>query len=148
MSEGTDFHRTGIAREEQHAGWSLFGCARTGHATYTPGEPGQRDRLMATTAGGTAWRHLRCGAFVTGGPDGSGPAAAPPLLRRGKERRGELLLRSCALTAACTPSRLGQHGPPHVPSPVPGRVPGGHAHHDRRLLVVNDGQLFSRRVTV
>jgi len=31
---------------------------------------------MAPAAGGTAWRCLRCGAFVTGGPHGSGPAAA------------------------------------------------------------------------
>jgi hypothetical protein len=58
--------------------------------TYAPDEPGLPDRLMAPTAGGTAWRHLRCGAFVTGGPHGSGPAVAAPLLRRGKELRGEL----------------------------------------------------------
>ena len=48
---------------------------------------------MARTAGGTAWRHLRCGAFVTGGPHGSGQAVAAPLLRRGKELGGGL---SCA----------------------------------------------------
>ena len=77
--------------------WSLFGCARTGHVTYTPDEPDLRDRLMAPTAGGTAWRCLRCGAFVTGGPHGSGPAAAAPLLRRGKELRGELILRVFAV---------------------------------------------------
>ena len=60
--------------------WSLLGCARTGHVTYAPDEPDLRDRLMAPTAGGTAWRCLRCGAFVTGGPHGSGPAAAAPLV--------------------------------------------------------------------
>ncbi len=73
--------------------WSLFGCARRGHVTYAPDEPELRDRLMASTAGGTAWRCLRCGAFVTGGQHGSGPAAAAPLLRRGKELRSELILR-------------------------------------------------------
>jgi hypothetical protein len=82
--------------------WSLFGCARTGHVTYAPDEPGLRDRLMAPAAGGTAWRCLRCGAFVTGGQHGrvrhgSGPAAAAPLLRRGRELRSELILRAFAV---------------------------------------------------
>ena len=103
---------------------------------------------MARTAGGTAWRCLRCGAFMTAGPHSSRPAAAAPLLRRGKELRGELLLRTCAPIAACTPSRPGRRGPPLVRSPVPGRVLGGHEHHDRRrLLAVDDGQLFSPRAT-
>ena len=65
--------------------WSLFGCARTGHVTYAPDEPELRDRLTAPTAGGPVWRCLRCGAFVTGEPHGRGPAAAAPLLRRGRE---------------------------------------------------------------
>jgi uncharacterized membrane protein (DUF2068 family) len=52
---------------------------------------------MAATAGGTAWRCLRCGAFVTGGQHGSGPAAAAPLVRRGKELRSELILRVFAV---------------------------------------------------
>ena len=50
--------------------WSLFGCARKGHVTYAPDEPELRDRLMAPTAGGTAWRCLRCGTFVTHGQHG------------------------------------------------------------------------------
>ena len=74
--------------------WSLSGCARTGHVTYAPDEPGLRDRLIAPAAGGTAWRCLRSGAFVTGGPHGRGPAAAAPLLRRGRELRSELILRA------------------------------------------------------
>jgi uncharacterized membrane protein (DUF2068 family) len=92
--------------------WSLFGCARKGHVTYAPDEPDLRDRLMAPTAGGTAWRCLRCGTFVTHaqhgtgqhgkgqhgkGQHGSGPAAAAPLLRRGRELRGELILRVFAV---------------------------------------------------
>jgi len=52
---------------------------------------------MAPTAGGTAWRCLRCGAFVTGGQHGSGPATAAPLVRRGKELRSELILRVFAV---------------------------------------------------
>jgi uncharacterized membrane protein (DUF2068 family) len=83
---------TQIAREEQHVDWNLVVCARKGHLTYAPDEPGLRDRLMAATAGGTAWRCLRCGAFVTGGQHGGGPAAAAPLVRRGKELRGELII--------------------------------------------------------
>jgi uncharacterized membrane protein (DUF2068 family) len=77
--------------------WSLFGCARQGHVTYAPDEPELRNRLMAPTAGGTAWRCLRCGAFVTGGEHGSGPAAAAPLVRRGRELRSELILRVFAV---------------------------------------------------
>jgi hypothetical protein len=77
--------------------WNLFGCARRGHVTYAPDEPELRDRLMVPTAGGTAWRCLRCGAFVTGGLHGVGPAAAAPLIRRGKELRSGLILRVFAV---------------------------------------------------
>ena len=81
--------------------WSLFGCARKGHVTYAPDEPDLRDRLAAPTAGGTAWRCLRCGTFVTDGQHrtqhGRGPAAAAPLLRRGRELRDELILRVFAV---------------------------------------------------
>jgi uncharacterized membrane protein (DUF2068 family) len=77
--------------------WSLFGCARKGHLSYAPDEPELRNRLMAPTAGGTAWRCLRCGDFVTRGEHGSGPAAAAPLIRRGKELRSELILRVFAV---------------------------------------------------
>ena len=107
--------------------WSLFGCARKGHVTYAPDEPDLRDRLMAPTTDGTAWRCLRCGTFVTPGQPrqgqprksrpgkgqhgkgqhgkgrpgtvqhGSGPAAAAPLLRRGRELRDEVILRVFAV---------------------------------------------------
>jgi uncharacterized membrane protein (DUF2068 family) len=76
---------------------NLVGCARKGHVTYAPDEPELRDRLMAPAAAGTAWRCLRCGAFVTGEPHGSGPAAAAPLIRRGAELRSELILRVFAV---------------------------------------------------
>ena len=81
----------------QEVDWSLFGCARKGHVSYAPDEPELRDRLMAPTADGTAWRCLRCGAFVTDGQHGSGPAAAAPLIRRGKELRSALILRVFAV---------------------------------------------------
>ena len=81
----------------QDVDWSLFGCARKGHVSYAPDEPELRDRLMAPTVGGTAWRCLRCGAFVTDGQHGSGPAAAAPLIRRGKELRSALILRVFAV---------------------------------------------------
>jgi uncharacterized membrane protein (DUF2068 family) len=77
--------------------WNLFGCSRKGHVTYAPDEPELRDRLKAQTAGGPAWRCLRCGAFVTEGRHGSGPAADAPLIRRGKELRSELILRVFAV---------------------------------------------------
>jgi len=77
--------------------WNLVGCARKGHVTYAPDEPVLRDRLRAPAAGGTAWRCLRCGAFVTAGPHGGGPAAAAPLIRRGAELRSELILRVFAV---------------------------------------------------
>lgn len=34
--------------------WNLFGCARRGHVTHAPDELALRDRLMASTAAGTA----------------------------------------------------------------------------------------------
>jgi uncharacterized membrane protein (DUF2068 family) len=77
--------------------WSLFGCARKGHVTYAPDEPELRERLTAPTAGGQAWRCLRCGAFVTESEHGAGPADAAPLVRRGKELRSDLILRVFAV---------------------------------------------------
>jgi uncharacterized membrane protein (DUF2068 family) len=77
--------------------WSLFACARKGHVTYRPDEPDLRERLTATTAGGAALRCLRCGAFVTEGRHGSGPAAGAPLVLRGRELRSALILRVFAV---------------------------------------------------
>jgi uncharacterized membrane protein (DUF2068 family) len=83
--------------QEEQMDWNLVGCARKGHVTYAPNEPELRDRLMAPAVAGTAWRCLRCCAFVTSGPHGGGPAAAAPLIRRGKELRSELILRVFAV---------------------------------------------------
>jgi uncharacterized membrane protein (DUF2068 family) len=77
--------------------WSLLGCGRYGHITFAPVEPELRARLHAQLADGEAWRCLRCGAFVPGSPDLSGPAANAPVVPRGKEVRSKLILRLFAL---------------------------------------------------
>ena len=97
---GTDAFRASVrcsAGYSRQMDWSLFGCARKGHVTYAPSEPELRERLMAPTPAGQAWRCLRCGAYATDGQHGSGPAAEAPLVRRGKELRSELLLRIFAV---------------------------------------------------
>ena len=91
---GAERGRAGYSRDVD---WSLYGCARKGHVTYAPDEPALRERLMAPTADGTAWRCLRCGAFVTDGQHGGGPAAAAPQVRRGTEIRSQLILRVFAV---------------------------------------------------
>jgi uncharacterized membrane protein (DUF2068 family) len=77
--------------------WSLLSCGRGGHVTYAPGEPALRGRLTAQTPSGEAWRCLRCGTFVIGPPGRSGPAAAAPQVRRGKEVRSAFILRIFAI---------------------------------------------------
>jgi uncharacterized membrane protein (DUF2068 family) len=77
--------------------WSLFGCGRAGHVTFAPVEPELRARLRAQLADGEAWCCLRCGAFVPGPPDESGPAASAPVVPRGREVRSKLILRLFAL---------------------------------------------------
>ena len=77
--------------------WSLLGCGRSGHATYAPAEAELRPLLSAPTPAGTAWRCLRCGTFVPGEPAGSGPAAAAPDVRRGKDLRSAVILRLFAI---------------------------------------------------
>jgi uncharacterized membrane protein (DUF2068 family) len=77
--------------------WSLLGCGARGHVTYAPEEPGLGDRLSTAAAGGTAWRCLRCGAFVIGPPSASGPAAGAPRVRRGRELRSAFILRLFAI---------------------------------------------------
>jgi uncharacterized membrane protein (DUF2068 family) len=77
--------------------WSLFGCGRSGHVTFAPVEPELQARLHARLADGEAWCCLRCGAFVPGPPDLSGPAANAPVVARGKEVRSKLILRLFAV---------------------------------------------------
>ena len=78
--------------------WSLLSCGRSGHVTYAPAEADVRHQLSAQTAeSGEAWRCLRCGTFVAGEPQLSGPAAEAPAVRRGKEIRSAVILRVFAI---------------------------------------------------
>ncbi|HTW03817.1 MAG TPA: DUF2127 domain-containing protein [Streptosporangiaceae bacterium] len=78
--------------------WSLLACGQSGHVTYAPAEPAVRRRLAARAdSGGEAWRCLRCGAFIGGEPQGSGPAAEAPVVRRDKEVRSAIILRVFAV---------------------------------------------------
>ena len=56
-----------------------------------------RERLSAQAASGEAWRCLRCGTFVPGEAEASGPAARPRPVRRGKEVRSAVILRVFAI---------------------------------------------------
>lgn len=76
--------------------WNLRSCARHGHATYRPDEGDLADRLHTETAVGEAWRCLRCGDFVLGAPNGSGPADHAPLVLRGRALRDAFVLRLLA----------------------------------------------------
>ena len=77
--------------------WNLRTCARKGHVTYAPDEPPLRAKLEASTPLGEAWRCLRCGTYVLGEPDGSGPADHAPVLLRGKALRSAFILRALAI---------------------------------------------------
>ena len=77
--------------------WSLLDCGRRGHVTYAPAETDLRAQLSALTPEGQAWRCLRCGTFVPGPADGSGPADKAPAPLRGKEIRSAIVLRIFAV---------------------------------------------------
>ena len=77
--------------------WNSRSCGLNGHATYAPSEPALAARLQATTPSGHAWRCLRCGTYVLGEPQGSGPADGAPIVLRGKALRDTFILRFLAL---------------------------------------------------
>ncbi len=85
------------ARKLRRMDWSLLACGLRGHVTYAPDEPAIRTPLTTRALTGEAWRCLRCGTFVPGAPAASGPAAAAPRVRRGKELRSALILRLFAV---------------------------------------------------
>ena len=80
--------------------WSLRACSRRGHETYAPDEPELRERLHVPTPAGEAWRCLRCGDFVIGPPERSGPADEAPIVLRGRALRDATILRLLALERA------------------------------------------------
>jgi uncharacterized membrane protein (DUF2068 family) len=77
--------------------WDLRACARRGHETYEPDEPGLRARLHVPTPSGESWRCLRCGLFVLGEARRSGPADEAPILLRGPALRDAFILRVLAV---------------------------------------------------
>lgn len=77
--------------------WSSRSCGLHGHATYAPTEPSLAARLQTTTPSGHAWRCLRCGAYVLGPPQGSGPAVDAPIVLRGRALRDTFVLRILAV---------------------------------------------------
>jgi uncharacterized membrane protein (DUF2068 family) len=77
--------------------WNSRSCGLNGHATYAPTEPALAAGLQATTPSGHAWRCLRCGTYVVGAPQGSGPADGAPIVLRGKALRDTFILRILAL---------------------------------------------------
>ncbi len=76
--------------------WELRSCGRQGHETWKPAEEDLAERLRVATVDGDAWRCLRCGTFVIGEPNGSGPAEDAPLVLRGKALRDAFILRLLA----------------------------------------------------
>jgi uncharacterized membrane protein (DUF2068 family) len=53
--------------------------------------------MHARTAVDQVWRCLRCGSYIHGEPHSTGPAADVPVIRRGKEIRGDIILRLFAI---------------------------------------------------
>jgi uncharacterized membrane protein (DUF2068 family) len=80
--------------------WSLLACGRGGHTTYAPDEPALRVQLSAATPEGQLWQCLRCGTFVPGPPDASGPAAEAPFVARGRQIRSHVILKVFAVERA------------------------------------------------
>jgi uncharacterized membrane protein (DUF2068 family) len=80
--------------------WSLYRCGRVGHMTYAPDESHLREHMRAQTAAAELWQCLRCGTYIPGDPHGSGPAAEAPAIRRGKQIRGDLILKLFAIERA------------------------------------------------
>jgi uncharacterized membrane protein (DUF2068 family) len=76
---------------------ATHGCGWRGHATFAPDEPELRARMRADTPAGEAWRCLRCESFVVGQPASSGPAAAAPQVRRGRQFRDMVIMRALAI---------------------------------------------------
>jgi uncharacterized membrane protein (DUF2068 family) len=79
--------------------WNLLACAGH-HITYAPTEPELREHLHTHTRAGEAWRCLRCGDFVVGAPQGSGPAEDAPVPLRGQLLRDAVVLRLLAVERA------------------------------------------------
>ena len=84
----------------QNFSWEVRTCGLHGHATYRPDESALADRLRITTPWGDAWRCLRCGDYVLGDPNGSGPAETAPIVLRGAALRDAFILRILSVDKA------------------------------------------------
>jgi uncharacterized membrane protein (DUF2068 family) len=80
--------------------WSLYRCGQIGHVTYAPDEQHLREHVRGETGAAELWQCLRCGTYVTGEPHARGPAADAPPIRRGKQIRGDLILKLFAIERA------------------------------------------------
>src|SRR5215472_633651 len=80
--------------------WSLHRCGRVGHVTYAPDEPHLREQMHSSTASAELWQCLRCGTYVPGAPDGSGPAADAPRVKRSRQIRADMFLKLFAIERA------------------------------------------------
>ena len=80
--------------------WSLNRCARVGHVTYAPDEPLLREQMHSATRSAELWQCLRCGTYVPGSPDGSGPAADAPRVKRSRQIRADMFLKLFAIERA------------------------------------------------
>ncbi len=77
--------------------WSLRSCARNGHVTYRPDETELASGLSAQTAVGTAWKCLRCGAFIVEEPFAHGPADSAPEVAHAGQIRDKFIIRLLGL---------------------------------------------------
>ena len=77
--------------------WNRRHCARRGHYLFNPDEPEYRDRLVAETPAGLAWRCLRCGDFTLAVPTNAGSVAQLPVILRDKALRSRLIMRLLAV---------------------------------------------------
>jgi len=84
-------------RPFRHFDWNVRRCGVHGHVTYRPDEPELAERLHAETALGDFWRCLRCGDFVQGEPQDSGPADDAPIVLRGNALKDAFILRLLAV---------------------------------------------------
>jgi len=80
--------------------WSLHRCGRVGHVTYAPDEPHLREQMHSSTASAELWQCLRCGTYVPGVPDGSGPAIDAPFIKRSKQIRADMFLKLFSIERA------------------------------------------------
>ena len=77
--------------------WSTRSCARNGHLTYAPTDESYASQLTTETPVGTAWKCLRCGAFIPGAPFAHGPAEHAPAVLHDRQIRDRVIIRFLAV---------------------------------------------------